>query len=151
MNLFSVFAWLCILIGAGFGAWAAYRRGWAEPLWDVLRGAGIGLAYFFVVMLVMLTVLALGERYRPSFPLCRNRKCAGPDYRYLYLDSPATGREAELQDSTGGLLARCGCGTTYLISRRERRMWEVLPDGTLRAYLRYRPFGRWQPDPADAA
>jgi hypothetical protein len=30
-------------------------------------------------------------------------------------------------------------------------MWEVLPDGTLRAYLRYRPFGRWQPDPADAA
>jgi hypothetical protein len=28
-------------------------------------------------------------------------------------------------------------------------MWEVLADGWLRPYLRYRPFGRWQPDPAD--
>jgi len=28
---------------------------------------------------------------------------------------------------------------------------EVLADVTLRPHLRYRPFGRWQPDPADAA
>ena len=148
MNLFSAFAWLCILVGAGFGVWTAYRRGWAEPVWDIARGAGIGFGYFVLTMLLILTVLALGEWYRPSFPRCRSGKCSASGYRYLHLDEPATGEDARLQESTGGLLARCACGTTYLISRRERRMWEVLPDGTLRPYLRYRPFGRWQPDPA---
>jgi hypothetical protein len=151
MNLFSAFAWLCILTGAAFGVWTAYRRGWAEPLWDILRGAGLGLAYYLLTMLLIFTVLALGLRYRPSFPRCRSGRCTDLEYRYLYLDSPATGDDARLQESTGGLLARCGCGTKYLISRRERRLWEVLPDGTLRPYMRYRPFGRWHPDPADDA
>jgi hypothetical protein len=34
MNLFEVFAWLCILLGAAFGVWRAYQHGWASPLWD---------------------------------------------------------------------------------------------------------------------
>ena len=70
MNLFSAFAWLCILVGAGFGVWTAYRRGWAEPVWDIARGAGIGFGYFVLTMLLILTVLALGEWYRilPALP-----------------------------------------------------------------------------------
>jgi hypothetical protein len=150
MNLFGVFAWLCILLGAAFGVWRAYQHGWASPLWDVLRGAGIGLAYFLLTMLLIFSTFALGLLYRPHFPRCRSGRCKDTDYRYLYLDSAAAGRDAELQESTGGQLAQCKCGTTYLISRGERRMWEVLADGSLRPYLRYRPFGRWQPDPADS-
>jgi hypothetical protein len=151
VNLFEVFAWLCILVGTGLGVWHAYQHGWASPLWDILRGAGIGFAYFALTMLAIFSTLSLGQLYRPAFPPCRNGKCKSWNYQYLYLDAPAVGRDAELQESTGGLLARCNCGTTYLISRRERRMWEVLADGRLRPYLRYRPFGRWQPDPEGSA
>ncbi|MGE5794741.1 MAG: hypothetical protein ACM36B_18750 [Bacteroidota bacterium] len=79
-------------LGAAFGVWRAYQHGWASPLWDILRGAGIGFAYFALTMLLILATLALGQLHRPSFPPCRYRPFGRwrPDP-----DGRARGRPAE--------------------------------------------------------
>ena len=151
MNMFEVIAIVCIAIGLAAGFWHSLDEGaWASIL-GALRGAAIAYGWFFVSMLAMLTLLALGLRYRPVFPRCKNGRCRDSDYRHLYLDSEATGHHKWLQDSKDGKLVRCGCGTFYLDSLRDCRFYEVLDDGSLVPYMRYSPLGRWQPDNGDHA
>lgn len=97
----------------------------------------------------MFTLLWIGLRYRPSFPRCKSGRCRDTDHRYLYLDAEATGHHKWLQESRNGKLVRCGCGTLYLDSLRDRRFYEVLDDGSLVRYMQYSPFGRWQPAGGD--
>ena len=54
-------------------------------------------------------------------------------------------RETQIAADFGGLIYRCRSGTTYLASKR--RFLEVLPDGSVKPYMFYKPFSRqWQPD-----
>jgi hypothetical protein len=100
-----------------------------------------------VLLFSVLVLLALGLRYRPPFPICKNGRCSASSYTYLSIDAESkppsdasTGRPAE----HGGTLARCRCGTLYLRRTTDRRVWEIMDDGTLVPYMFYRPFGRWK-------
>jgi hypothetical protein len=146
MNLLEVVAILAILFGLASGFWASIDVGVWAAIVGALRGAAIAYGWFFASMMAMCTLLWLGLLYRPTFPRCTNGCCRDLDYTYLYLDSEATGHHKRLQDSTEGKLVRCGCGTIYLDSLRDRRFYAVLDDGSMVPYMRYSPFGRWQPD-----
>jgi hypothetical protein len=146
MNLFEFIAICGIVLGLvlGFGA------GIAKGAWAAIAGAFLGAAVAYVswvaAMMVLFALLYLFLLYRPMFPRCRSGRCRDADYTYLYLDVEATGEHKRLQDSMMGKLLRCKCGGLYLDSLRDRRFYEVLDDSSLAAYMRYRPFGRWQPD-----
>jgi hypothetical protein len=150
LTLFEVIAMMTIVAGLSFGAAAAWGEGGWAMVWGALRGAFFGFAGYFVVMMALMTLLALALRWRPMFPTCRQGRCKDTDYRYLYLDEAAPQAHQQLQDSHGGKLLRCACGTVYLDSLRDRRFYEVAEDGSLRPFRRYRPFGRWQPDTGEA-
>lgn len=146
MNLFELIAIVGIVIGLIIGFWASIDEGaWAAIL-GALRGAAIAYGGYFASMIALLTLFSLGLLYRPFFPRCKAGRCRVTDYRHLYLDTEATGHHKRLQDSTEGRLVRCGCGTLYLDSLRDRRFYLVLDDGSLVPYMRYSLFGRWQPD-----
>jgi hypothetical protein len=147
MNLFAVVAFFSIIVGALLGIWQGARHGFAAAFRGAGGGALRGFGAYALLMFMMMTLLALGLWYRPPFPRCRHRKCRPQDFRYLYLDTRPPEPDRTLQEQADGLLAKCRCGTRYLVSRSERRLWEVTADGDLLPYMRYRPFGRWQSDP----
>lgn len=150
MNIFEVIAILGILAGLALGIWFAADGGMWAALLGALKGAAIAYGAFVVAMIALLAVLALGLRYRPAFPRCKNGCCGQTDYRYLDEKSPESVQHQALLKGRVAKLMRCGCATLYLNSLGERRFFEVLDDGTLLPHMRHSPFGRWQPDAGDA-
>ena len=144
--MFTVIAWLAILGGMAAGAVAGWRTGWGDAAWGALRGAGVGLGAYVLVMLALFGSVWLFLQYRPMFPACRAGKCRDKDYRYVYLDEAAPPQHQQLQEEHEGKFVRCRCGALYLDCPRERRFYELGEDGTLKAFMRFQPLGRWQPD-----
>lgn len=150
MNLFEFVAICCIVLGLVLGFSAGIAKGAWAAIGGALLGAAVAYASWVAAMIALFTLLYFCMRYRPTFPRCRMGRCRDLDYAYLYLDAEATGEHKRLQDSMQGKLVRCKCGGLYLDSLRDRRFYEVLDDGSLALYMRYRPFGRWQPDKGEA-
>lgn len=146
LNIFEFIALLGIVFGLAYGFTASIGDGAWEAILGALRSGAIAYGLWIAGMMALMAVLSLFLLYRPSFPRCRTGRCRQTDYLYLYLDSAATGRHKQLQDSLQGKIVRCRCGTLYLESDRERRFLEVREDGSLAPFMRYQPFGRWRPD-----
>ena len=148
MNVFELIAILAVTFGLVWGIYGAADAG----LWPALRGgligAGKGFLGYAAFMLSILTVLALGLRYRPMFPRCRRGKCKDADFTYLYLDTAPLDADKELEQKYQSKLLRCRCGDLYLRDDRARKFYEVREDRTVVPFLRYRIGGRWQPDDA---
>jgi hypothetical protein len=147
MNLFEFLAIILIIAGVIAGLMSGLGHGFIGALWAAAKGAAMGFGAYAVLLLSVLTLLALGLRYRPPFPICKNGRCSARNYTYLSIEGESkppsdgpTGRPNE----HGGTLARCRCGTLYLRRTTDRRVWEVSDDGTLIPYMLYRPFGRWR-------
>jgi hypothetical protein len=146
MNLFELIATITILAGLVIGFVHAFGGGISTALVGALRGAGYAFGAYTMWLLSICALLALALGYRPSFPRCKTGKCTARRYRYLSLDSAKDSARAALPEGASGMLARCECGTLYLRSTSERRVWEVTDDGRLVPHMRYRPFGRWRAD-----
>jgi hypothetical protein len=146
MNVFEFLAICGIVLGLVLGFSAGIAKGGWAAIAGALLGAAVAYASWVAAMIALFALLYLCMLYRPTFPRCRSGRCRDTDYTYLYLDAEATGEHKRLQDSMMGKLVRCKCGGLYLDSLRDRRFYEVLDDGSLASYMRYRPFGRWQPD-----
>ena len=71
------------------------------------------------------------HRRKPVNPICKNGICQSDDYRCVDLWNHH-------------LKYQCKCGTTYVA--KGRQFLEVLPDGTLKPFMRKRRFGDWEPD-----
>ncbi|WP_339910966.1 hypothetical protein [Symmachiella dynata] len=86
------------------------------------------------------------RRWRPYPPPCENGTCVHASH-FRSTEIPD-----EIVHAVAGLAKygqRCRCGNLYSsgIAHGLLNRWvRVLPDGTIRAYLIHRPFGRWEPD-----
>ena len=143
MNLFEFVALILILAGLIVGLMAGLGHGFVQGLWGALKGGAVGFGAYAVLLFSALVLLALGLRYRPPFPVCKNGRCSSAQYTYLSIDGESRPQVAGLS-GPGGTLARCRCGTLYLRRITDRRVWEVSEDGTLVPYMFHRPFGRWK-------
>ena len=123
MGLFELgfFATIC----AGFltGAFIGKHNG---HLW---LGLGITLAILAAAAAIFLALAAWWDRTHPQHPACK--QCQANDYRW----------EKELGPA---FIMRCPCGAQYVA--HADRFLELLPDDTLRPYMRRLPDQRWEPD-----
>jgi hypothetical protein len=78
-------------------------------------------------------------------PICGNGKCKSG-----LLSDFGDYEPAEYKGKLGGYF-KCRCGTLYHRDRKKGRVAEVLPDGTEKPYMIWKPFRGWRPDVADTA
>jgi len=101
---------------------------WGTIGWFIGVPAG-----FFCLIGAAKVVLFISSRAMPIRPMCRNGKCGANDYKFLKI-------------TKDGSVFQCRCGDKYFRLRAAARFLEVLPDGSLRPYMKRKPFGKWQPD-----
>lgn len=122
--------------------------GWLlGPVIVTLLAFGTWLLLYLVIVDPIERILTW---WRPHPPPCENKTCThAAGYRAYKLPDDVARRWKGLA-SWG---RQCGCGRVYAGGNDSplRDRWvRVLPDGSLRPYLRHRLFGRWKPDRADA-
>jgi hypothetical protein len=148
LNVFEFIALLMISGGLGYGLMRGLETGWWGALVGAVLGAGAAWLAWVVLMLCILVPFWLFLTfYRPFYPRCRNGTCRDKDYKILTTELAQAAQLRAEGQAKQGMLVQCRCGTLYVEATFEKRFFEVTPEGTLRPYLRYRPFGRWQPDP----
>lgn len=151
VNLFDLLMLVLLVLSALTGLYWGIELGSAygflgRPIGGVL-GAAAGV---IGAVLVTLTIFVASEPFdrfwrwwRPYPPACENGTCAGQDdYSRCEIPEDVVRRVRSL----ARFGKRCRCGNIYgggcdypLLNRWVR----VLPEGTVRPYLRHRPFGRW--------
>ncbi|TWU07005.1 hypothetical protein CA54_54090 [Symmachiella macrocystis] len=148
--LFVFLALVCSMCGFLFGLGLGSDYGILGKAVGCVLGLIIGGA---ASVLFMLCVAVVGDlldriwrRWRPYPPPCENGTCVHTSH-FRSTEIPD-----EMVHSVAGLAKygqRCRCGNLYAggIAHGLQNRWvRVLPDGTIRAYLIHRPFGRWKPD-----
>lgn len=139
----GIFALLMILVVlAGSLLLASYSNsmfGWL----GFLAGGIIGVPVSFGMMYLVLSLWAIAESCVfsgiPYLPICRDGKCKSGLLTDFGDYEPET--DKEFRD-----YFRCKCGRLYWRNRRERRVLEVLPDGTTKPYMIWRSCRGWFPD-----
>jgi hypothetical protein len=129
-NIFDVlfFVFNCA-IGYFVGRYFGGRYGTIGWILGVPLGFGLGIA----ALKALGSPFGIWYKCRPLRPPCRNGKCKAGDYQLL-------------RATTDGSVFQCQCGDKYFRLGRTGRFLEILPDGSLRPYMRRTPFGKWQPD-----
>ena len=125
------------MYGSGFGPW-----GWIA---GIAGGSILGFLCSVVLLGTVFWIVSILDRWRPDRPKCKSGRCYSDHYDSLsWSPHKLTERERQLAADFGGLIYRCRCGTTYLGSKR--RFMEILPAGSVKPYMFYRPFSRhWEP------
>lgn len=115
--------------------------GWA----GFLLGIPVGLIGTFGVLYGVAFVAACTEALlwsgMPMLPPCGTGKCKSG----LLMDFADF--EPEQVGGQWGYF-RCRCGMLYFRERKKMRVLEVLPDGTQKRYMVWKPFRGWRPDSA---
>ena len=116
----------CALVVAG---WLGFERlGVVGAIVGALAAA-LGLWLFYKT--IRLLEIVWRKRY-PLRPTCRNGICPASNYKRLEVRRDC-------------LVYQCGCGTTYVY--KGTQFLELLPDGTLKRFMRKRAgLGGWEPD-----
>ena len=129
--------WLVLVLLGGLvvARYAGARFGWLGFVVGFVAGgvASSGLLLGGIWLLIVSVGMFTGT---PTFPLCGNGKCSA-----TWTRQPGDYRP---EKAGGRLVVRCRCGLQYV--RRGRRVLEVLPDGTDKPYMVWRPFRGWCPD-----
>jgi len=154
MNLFELLFVLLPIMGAVAGVGFGSSRGVTSPPGLALHGAlgcAAGLAAYFLLVLLFAGLLRFLEWWRPDLPRCRQGRCGARDYEHVSWGEGPPDADEQLAQRVSqeglGFLLRCRCGDGYVQCRQDRRVLEVGPEGTLRPYRYYKPFGRkWLPD-----
>jgi hypothetical protein len=120
-----------VLAGRHFG-FLGYVIGFpAGFLGTALALFGVGWLYLYL------------DQAGPRVPACHTGRCRVP--RGVLNDDWGE-YEMAGRDEHGNRIIRCGCGREYVITDGGRRFMERLADGTLKPYMRHRPFRGWCPD-----
>ena len=143
-------ALMALLIGATLGADAGAQYGFLGKSLGLFLGlllggiVGVALAQSasFLQTGTSFLMCRLNESWRFSLPVCRNGSCESRDYERSGWAPAKTAEEADknLPGEAFGRRVRCRCGTEYFLCGRQFK--EALADGSLRRYMKCRPFGR---------
>ena len=130
--------WLLLILLGGLivACYAGAKFGWLGFVVGLLAGtlASCGVYVGSILMRCLLIGLSTGI---PEFPPCGNGKCK-------YAWTPPFG-DYQLSEMVGDRIGvRCQCGSLYV--KQGRRMFEVLPDGTRKPHMIWKPFRGWYPD-----
>ncbi len=126
-----------VLCGCGLaaGSFAGKRFGWV----GFALGFPVGFVGAFLAIYGGISAYLRLDQAGPRLPPCHTGVCRGGlrpsddgDYELLMVDHD--------------IVHRCKCGRDYAMRGGGRRFLERLPDGTLRPYMRHRPFRGWFPD-----
>lgn len=105
---------------------------WGLSGW--LLGAALGFGIGIIVLKTVLNLPAqIWHKSRPLRPLCRKGVCQAQDYLLL-------------KATREGSAFQCKCGDKYFRLGMTGRFFEILPDGSLRPYMKRKPFGKWESD-----
>jgi hypothetical protein len=148
--LVLVLVFLSMLAGLARGVEFGAAHGPLGRIAGGALGAAAGAVGALLAVLLIALICEPFERFwrwwRPSLPACENGTCRGyGDYKRCDIP-PETRRKVQGLASSGW---RCRCGNVYgggcdypLLNRFVR----ILPNGTVRPYLKHRLLGRWRPD-----
>jgi len=144
VNLQDFLLLIAVLLGGlAIAAYTAERFGWI----GFLLGGAIGLLVSFGILYLFFAMYALIEGVIwegvPFLPVCANGKCKSG----LLTDFGDYEWELDEQDR---LLFRCRCGLLYERNRKTGQVREVLPDGSTKPYMIWKPFRGWRPDDTSA-
>jgi hypothetical protein len=94
-----------------------------------------GVVGFLLPLVALFLYALLGDLIwsgLPPLPPCHSGKCRrSEDYSFQQFD-----------DGKYGMV--CKCGTRY--RKQAPRVLQVLPDGSLQPYMKWKPFRGWKPD-----
>ena len=144
--LIIIFVVLGAILGSSYGS----RFGSGGQVACIILGSILGLLCNLVLLTTVVWIGSVLEWWRPDRPKCKKGKCYSDHYDYLSFSShKLTEREEQLQTHYQALVLRCRCGTKYIRPKKLRKFMEILPDGSVRAYMCYASFSRhWRSDPA---
>lgn len=132
MTLFEAIYFLVILLCGGIGAAAFGRQwGWLFGIPGFILGLVAGFLFF---KLLGLLSRAWGV-WKPLRPPCERGRCRSGDYEFVRVEER-------------GAVFKCRCGDEYLnpdwLPLTTRRFMRLLPDGSVRPYMKARPLCRWR-------
>ena len=143
LNLFEVIGLLLIVGGLAYGFTRGLERGIWEGVLGALIGGGVAWLVFAAMMLViLLPFLLIFAVYRPQFPLCAAGRCRDSHYGHLGEHEMPELRARLRAAGKEVWLVRYACGTLYCSSLTEQRFFQVIGEGELHPFMRYRPYRR---------
>jgi len=129
MNIFELLTVLAIIAAGYFGGkLLALHLGLAGWIVGSLLGCGLAILAYRAFRFL----LKFSDKWLPPRPPCKNGKCFYDDYEFV---------EAK-QD--GSAVFRCKCGTKYIQNLPYFK--ELLPDDSVKPYMKKNNVGRWKPD-----
>ena len=142
--LFLLLTLLAALVGSRFGS----QYGTLGAVSGMLVGAVVGCLAGLLAAFVLELFDGFWSWWRPYPPVCENGTCVGPSsYESVMLPKEHVAAVAGLSPFGD----RCKCGNLYTggYAGGFRNRWvRILPDGTIRPYLKHVVFGRWRRDEA---
>ncbi len=140
VGLFELLFIIVVLTGGLILAgYASSKFGWLGFVGGGILGVIASLGGLLLVLYVWAFSEALCFGGIPYLPTCGNGKCKSG------LLSDFGDYEPETDEQFRAYF-RCKCGTLYWRNRKEGRVLEVLPDGTMKPFKIWRSFRGWYSD-----
>jgi hypothetical protein len=131
---FNIFELLAFIFNCALAYFVGRYLGDKWGLLGWILGAPLGFGTGIIVLKTVFGLPAhVWHKFRPLRPTCRKGVCQAQDYELLKATSE-------------GSTFQCKCGDKYFRLGTTGRFLEVLPDGSLRPYMKRKPFGKWEPD-----
>lgn len=125
MNIFALIV-VILFIASG------YLVGKFLALYYGLLGWIVGfLIGFFLALLLYYLLMHYWNKWFPCQPTCKKGKCTEKDYELV-----------EYNQKDGTFVFRCKCGTKYF--QNLPYFSEMLPDGSMKPYMKKNSLGRWE-------
>ena len=128
-----------LLAGLFIASYGGKLFGWPGFLLGVPVGVFVAFGVLYAVALLWASIEALLWDGMPYMPTCGNGKCKSG------LLTDFGDYEPEHDDEFRAYF-RCKCGRLYWRNRKEGRVLEVLSDGTVKPYMKWKSFRGWRPD-----
>lgn len=138
LNIFELIAFIAwVGIGCVVSSLLGSKFGWPGYVFGFLVGAGLGIGIFYGFIFCLAYLLSNIWPDNSSAPLCKNGKCEAGHYEI---------HKAKDQLGFNRFDWFCRCGERYHKSKNPLRFYEVLSDGSLKPYMKWKPFRGWRPD-----
>jgi len=136
LNVFELTAFiLWVGMGCLVSSVLGNKFGWVGYVFGFLLGAAIGFACVYGLFYGLAYLFDNFFPDNSSVPFCKNGKCKEGHYEIHKIE---VSKEKHRADWV------CRCGGRY--HKSGRCFYEVLPDGSLQPYMKWKPFRGWLPD-----